>query len=259
MSSNNEIIFINDDICNTLKVYECLKQFQPNYIINFAAETHVDNSIERSSEFVKTNILGTHSILESLKKYSCKINDKNKIFKFLNISTDEVFGSLEENDAPFVEESKYYPNSPYSATKAGADHLVRSFYKTYGLPVITTNCSNNYGPFQHFEKLIPLTIKKCLNLEEIPVYGNGKNIRDWIFVDDHCRALKLVLDHGVLGASYNIGGNCEMRNIDLVNLICSYFDIIKPQNNMKYSHLITFVEDRLGHDKRYSVNNQKGF
>ncbi len=259
MSDNNELIFIQDDICNTAEVYKCLKQFQPDYIINFAAETHVDTSIEKSFEFIKTNILGTHSILESLKKYGYKKNGSNMYFKFLNISTDEVYGSLEENEESFVEDSKYYPNSPYSASKAGADHLVRSFYKTFGLPVITTNCSNNYGPFQHFEKLIPLTIKKCINLEEIPIYGDGKNIRDWIFVDDHCRALKLVLDKGVLGTSYNIGGNFEIRNIDLVNSICSYFDKTKPQKNMKYSDLITFVEDRLGHDKRYSVNNKKVF
>ena len=259
MSSNNEFIFINDDICNTREVYKCLEQSQPNYIINFAAETHVDNSIEESLEFIKTNILGTHSILESLKKYGYKKNGNNKVFKFLNISTDEVFGSLEENEESFVEDSKYYPNSPYSASKAGADHLVRSFNITFGLPVITTNCSNNYGPFQNFEKLIPLTIKKCINLEEIPIYGDGKNIRDWIYVDDHCRALKLVLDKGVVGTSYNIGGNFEMRNIDLVNSICNYFDKIKPQKNMKYSDLITFVDDRLGHDKRYSINNKKIF
>ena len=257
MSESNYISFINDDICNTRAVFNSIDKFKPNFVINFAAETHVDNSIETPDEFIKTNILGTYSILESLKKYYYKKRNKNEIFRFLNISTDEVFGSLNKDDKPFVEESKYYPNSPYSATKAGADHLVRSFYKTYGLPVITTNCSNNYGPFQNFEKLIPLTIKKCINLEKIPVYGDGSNVRDWIFVNDHCEALRVILEKGKIGSTYNIGGRFEIKNIDLVNLICNYFDKIKPQQNMKYSELITFVKDRLGHDQRYSVNNKK--
>ena len=257
MSESNYISFINDDICNTKAVFNSIDKFKPNFVINFAAETHVDNSIETPDKFIKTNILGTYSILESLKKYYYKKRNKNEIFRFLNISTDEVFGSLNKDDKPFVEESKYYPNSPYSATKAGADHLVRSFYKTYGLPVITTNCSNNYGPFQNFEKLIPLTIKKCINLEKIPVYGDGSNVRDWIFVNDHCEALRVILEKGKIGSTYNIGGRFEIKNIDLVNLICNYFDKIKPQQNMKYSELITFVKDRLGHDQRYSVNNKK--
>lgn len=256
LQKRHQIDFINDDICNKKRVFDCIKEFKPSYIVNFAAETHVDNSIENPDNFIKTNIIGTYTILQTLKNLYFEGILKN--FRYLNISTDEVFGSLNEDDQPFSENSKYYPNSPYSASKASADHLVRSYYETFGLPVITTNCSNNFGPYQHFEKLIPMTIKKCLKKEKIPVYGDGKNKRDWIFVQDHCNAIKLILKNGILGQTYNIGGNNELRNIDLINMICDYLDKVKPQvEGISYSNLISYVKDRPGHDKRYAVDSRK--
>ncbi len=252
----NKIIFINEDICNYEKVFFCIKKFEPTYIINFAAETHVDNSIKNPDSFISTNIVGTYTILKALQSFKNSKYWNN--FRYLNISTDEVYGSLGKNDPPFTEGSKMCPNSPYSASKASADHLVRSYFKTFGLPVLTSNCSNNFGPFQHVEKLIPLTIDKCLNLQKIPIYGNGKNVRDWIFVRDHCNVLKLILENGKLGEVYNIGGGQELKNIDLVKMICEYFDKSIPQKSgKKYSDLISFVDDRPGHDQRYAVNNKK--
>jgi dTDP-glucose 4,6-dehydratase len=238
-------------------------------VVNFAAETHVDRSIEGPDIFIKTNVFGTFNLLRtsleyfhSLPKFSKddSITSQNK-FRFLQISTDEVYGSLKEDDSQFKEQDPYKPNSPYSASKASGDHFVRAWTKTYGLPAIVTNCSNNYGPFQYPEKLIPLTIQNCLSGKKIPIYGKGDQIRDWLFVDDHCSALEKIISKGRLGENYNIGGECEYRNIDLVKLICSTLDgmDIKKHPSVKkgYEELISFVPDRMGHDYRYGVNIKK--
>ena len=258
LTNNKNLIFIEGDISNKMLVEEILQTYHPRGLINFAAETHVDNSIKAPEKFVHTNILGTFKLLEETKKYYENISlQKQSEFRFLNISTDEVFGSLDEDDKSFTEESCYKPNSPYSASKAGADHLVRAFFQTYKIPVITTNCSNNYGPFQHNEKLIPLIINNAINWNEIPIYGDGKNIRDWIYVLDHCRALDTIFDQGRIGETYNIGADIEMTNIQIVTLVCKSLDNILPNKNGSYSSLITFVKDRLGHDKRYGLNCKK--
>ena len=250
---------IHGDISNKRLVSEILEEYNPRAIINFAAETHVDTSIKSPRIFLETNVNGTFDLLEITLKYWKNSSSliKNK-FKFIHISTDEVFGSLNKNEPSFEETSKYYPNNPYSASKAGSEHFVRAFYKTYGLPVIITNCSNNYGPFQQSEKLIPNTIKCALSDKDIPIYGNGLNIRDWLYVGDHCLAITLLLDKGVVGESYNIGGNNETSNVEIIDLICSALDKLYPRlNKTSYKNLITFVEDRLGHDFRYSINSQK--
>jgi len=250
---------IHGDISNKRLVSEILEEYNPRAIINFAAETHVDTSIKSPRIFLETNVNGTFDLLEITLKYWKNSSSliKNK-FKFIHISTDEVFGSLNKNDPSFEETSKYYPNNPYSASKAGSEHFVRAFYKTYGLPVIITNCSNNYGPFQQSEKLIPNTIKCALSDKDIPIYGNGLNIRDWLYVGDHCLAITLLLDKGIVGESYNIGGNNETSNVEIIDLICSALDKLYPRlNKTSYKNLITFVEDRLGHDFRYSINSQK--
>ena len=223
-------------------------------IINFAAETHVDRSIEEPDEFLKTNLLGTLNLL----KISLSYFQENNSFRFIQISTDEVFGSLSPNDKAFTESHPYRPNSPYSASKAGADHLVRSFNKTYKLPTIITNCSNNYGPFQFPEKLIPLMIANSLDEKQLPVYGDGKNIRDWLHVNDHCNALGSIINSGKFGETYNIGSSNEIKNIDIIKDICGYLDQKRPRKNKKsYKDLITFVEDRPGHDLRYSIDSSK--
>ena len=241
----NYNININDD----KSILYLLKLYKPRAIIHFAAESHVDNSIKDPLIFFKTNILGTVNLLECIRKV-------DKSIKFLHVSTDEVFGSLTEIDFPSTEESAYKPNSPYSASKASSDHIVRAYHKTYGLQTITTNCSNNYGKFQHQEKFIPTVIKSCLDGKNIPIYGNGKQIRDWLYVSDHCSALRLLLEHGIVGETYNIGGDNQTTNLEVVNLICDYLDKVKPSNKL-YQKLISFVADRPGHDTRYDIDSSK--
>ena len=259
LKNKKKIEFLKFDICNSTQVLDTLVKYKPKYVINFAAESHVDKSIKNPNKFIKTNIFGTYSILEALKNYLSSTSAKGVELKFLNVSTDEVFGSLDLNAKAFTEKSKYLPNSPYSASKGSADQLVRAYFKTYDIPTITTNCSNNYGPFQNKEKLIPLVISKCLKRENIPIYGDGMNIRDWIYVKDHCNALYKLLKDGKIGSTYNIGGNFEIENINLVKLICKKLDKKHPIQGFKYTRLISFVKDRLGHDKRYAVNSNKIF
>ena len=265
--------FVRGDITNENDIKGVLEKYKPNSIINFAAETHVDRSITGPDAFIKTNIFGVYNLLkQSLKYYENlprKTNQSHldikgatrETFKFIQISTDEVYGSLGLNESSFTENHPFRPNSPYSASKASGDHLVRSWIKTYNFPAIVTNCSNNYGPYQYPEKLIPLVINNCLVGKKIPVYGDGMQIRDWLYVDDHCAALEKVLKIGAIGETYNIGGQNESTNIDMVNLICSTLDICLekkkgyPVNTFK--ELITFVKDRPGHDYRYSINAEK--
>lgn len=240
-------------------VSSLLIKYQPRLVVNFAAESHVDRSISKSDEFISTNIFGTYNLLKACLNYFEDLkNGKKDKFRFIQISTDEVYGSLKDSDPQSTEESPYFPSSPYSASKASGDHLVRSWYKTFGLPVVTTNCTNNYGPYQHHEKLIPKIINCCLKEEKIPVYGDGQNIRDWLFVQDHCEAISLISEKGKLGETYNIGGKNELRNIEVVQKICGLLDEIKPKKSGKpYSDQITFIEDRLGHDYRYGLNISK--
>jgi dTDP-glucose 4,6-dehydratase len=258
VEDNKNFHFIKCDITNNRMIKEILNTYHPRGLINFAAETHVDNSIKSPDRFVQSNIIGTYTLLKEIKIfYETSSSTDRKNFRFLNISTDEVFGSLNENDKNSTEDSSYKPNSPYSASKAGADHLVRAFHQTYKIPVITTNCSNNYGPFQNKEKLIPTIIKNAMNWKSLPIYGDGKNIRDWIYVLDHCSALDKILEKGEIGETYNIGGNLEMTNIEIVKIICKKLDEVLPHKNGSYSSLISFVEDRLGHDKKYALNCTK--
>lgn len=249
--------FIQGDICDKSLVEALLKKHHIDCIVHFAAESHVDRSITNPSEFIETNVMGTFVLLEAARKYWLHEKNFNKTnCRFHHISTDEVYGSLGLNDPAFSEKTAYAPNSPYSASKAGSDHLVRSYFHTYGLPVTTSNCSNNYGPFQHSEKLIPTIIRSCLNHKPIPVYGNGSNIRDWLFVEDHCSAIVKILTHGNVGDVYNVGGKNELDNLSLVKQICKLLDTAKPHSH-KYEQLISFVTDRPGHDWRYAINNSK--
>ena len=249
--------FIKGDIVNVDLLWKTISEFMPDFIVNFAAESHVDRSIDGPMDFIKTNILGTAVLLESSKKY-LSINLKlQKSFKFLHVSTDEVYGSL-GNDGHFVEGSPYDPSSPYSASKASSDHLVRAWYKTYNVPTLITNCSNNYGPYQFPEKLIPLMILNCLSEKKLPLYGDGKNIRDWLFVEDHCDAIYSVLKNGDPGDTFNIGGENEIQNIYIVETICKIMDELKPRiDGGKYSELIIHVKDRPGHDFRYAIDSSK--
>tara|TARA_Y100001970_G_C14220159_1_gene852154 strand:+ start:418 stop:1470 length:1053 start_codon:yes stop_codon:yes gene_type:complete len=248
--------FVNGDICDSDLVKSLFKKYNFSTLVNFAAESHVDRSIDGPADFINTNVIGTLNLLEQARHFfDSKKNPKK--FKFIHISTDEVYGSLGEKGS-FSEESPFQPNSPYSASKASSDHLVKSWYKTFGLPTLITNCSNNYGPYQFPEKLIPLTIINCIEDNPLPVYGDGRNIRDWLYVDDHCKAIDLISKNGVVGETYNIGGLSELTNIDVVKKICSMLDIISPKKDgTSYSKLITFVQDRPGHDRRYSVNIDK--
>lgn len=259
ISENKEYFFIKGNIEDQNLIEKILEKYNPRAVINFAAETHVDRSIENPEIFMKTNIFGTFHLLNASLKFWKKISlDDQKKFKFLHISTDEVFGSLSLEDEKSNELSPYKPNSPYSASKAASDHLVRAWGETYKLPVITTNCTNNYGPHQFPEKLIPLLIHNCLNNKKLPIYGKGENVRDWLYVEDHCEAIKEVLVKGSIGETYNIGGNNEKTNIEIVKTVCSTLDEIKPRkNNSSYKELITFVEDRPGHDFRYSLDISK--
>ena len=265
--------FVQGDITNENDIESILEKYKPNSIINFAAETHVDRSITGPEAFIKTNIFGVYNLLKQSLKYYEKLprgSNESRLgieratketFKFIQISTDEVYGSLGLNEPSFTENHPFRPNSPYSASKASGDHLVRSWIKTYNFPAIITNCSNNYGPYQYPEKLIPLVINNCLMGKKIPVYGDGKQIRDWLYVDDHCAALEKVLKIGKIGETYNIGGRNESTNIELVNLICSTLDIYvkkkREHPSESFKELITFVKDRPGHDYRYSINAKK--
>ena len=236
------------DICDRVSLEKVFSQYQPLSVIHCAAESHVDRSINSPDKFIYTNVIGTFNLLETAKKYKCK---------FLHISTDEVYGDLQETDPAFTEKNLIAPSSPYSASKAASDHLVRAWGKTYGLPFLISNCSNNYGPYQYPEKLIPVVILACLQERKIPIYGEGKNIRDWLYVSDHVKAILKILDEGVIGETYNIGGGNELTNIELVNMICEIMDKNYPRSNGKYSNLINFVKDRNGHDRRYAVNATK--
>jgi dTDP-glucose 4,6-dehydratase len=234
-----------------------LNRYRPRAVLHLAAETHVDRSIHGPAEFVSTNVVGTLTLLESALDYWRGLpTDEQQRFRFLHISTDEVYGSLEPDAAPFCESTAYAPNSPYSASKAGSDHLVRAWHHTYGLPTLITNCSNNYGPYQFPEKLIPLMILNALESKPLPVYGDGLNVRDWLYVEDHTRALQCVLDKGVPGQTYNIGGSAERTNLDVVHSLCAILDELHP-NGAPHHRFITFVKDRPGHDRRYAIDSRK--
>jgi len=259
LSKNNRHFFIKGDIGNSELISPTLQKYNPTAIINFAAESHVDRSISSPDTFIETNILGTYKLLQSTLSYWEMLTKKQKQdFRFIHISTDEVYGDLDKGTAPFTEENRYIPNSPYSASKAASDHLVRAWHQTYNLPVITTNCSNNYGPFQFPEKLIPLCIINALNDKPLPLYGDGKQVRDWLYVDDHCEAIRVALKSGLIGETYNIGGNTEKTNIQVVQLICRFLDNFKPRlDKISYAQQICFVNDRLGHDRRYAIDTSK--
>ena len=246
------------DICNSTKILECIRAFEPDVITHLAAESHVDRSIDGPGAFIQTNLVGTFSMLNSALEYWRGLSDeKQRAFRFHHISTDEVFGALGD-DGFFTEETPYDPRSPYSASKAGSDHLVQAWHHTYGLPVVITNCSNNYGPFHFPEKLIPLVIIKCLAGEPLPVYGTGSNVRDWLYVDDHVRALQTVFEHGAVGNSYMVGGNSERTNLEVVHVICDTLDRIRPRaDSRSYRAQIKFVADRPGHDFRYAIDATK--
>ena len=254
-----EYHFVQGSITDKALLTQLIQEYQPRAIINFAAESHVDRSIHGPSEFIQTNIIGTFNLLECAREYWNGLNgDKKSSFKLLHVSTDEVYGSLNPSDPPFTEKNPYEPNSPYSASKASSDHLVRAWFHTYGLPVLTTNCSNNYGPYHFPEKLIPLCILNALNGKPLPIYGDGQQIRDWLYVKDHCSAIRTVLEYGTLGETYNIGGWNEKANIDVVKEICSILDEVKPRSDHhSYLEQITFVKDRPGHDRRYAINATK--
>jgi dTDP-glucose 4,6-dehydratase len=250
--------FCRGDIGDSQLVAELLEKYQPQAIVNFAAESHVDRSILNPEAFVQTNVVGTFRLLETAKDYWERLDsDRKSAFRFLHVSTDEVFGSLNPGDPAFHEQTPYAPNSPYSASKASSDHLVRAYFHTYGFPVVTTNCSNNYGPFQFPEKLIPLMILNALDELPLPIYGDGQNIRDWLYVADHCEAIRLVLERGRLGESYNVGGNNEVQNLTVVQTICATLNRLAPKDSFDYASLITYVKDRPGHDRRYAINSSK--
>lgn len=244
------------DICDAEAIYSIYYKFRPDAIIHLAAESHVDRSIDGSAEFIKTNINGTHSLLEVARQYWQKlVGEKKGNFRFLHVSTDEVYGELGESGF-FTEETPYDPRSPYSSSKASSDHLVRAWHHTYGLPVLITNCSNNYGPYQFPEKLIPVVILKALQGKDIPVYGTGENVRDWLYVDDHAKALLKVIEGGIPGETYNVGGHNEKKNIEVVHMICDTLDELVPKDS-NYRDQITFVTDRPGHDFRYAIDASK--
>lgn len=247
------------DICDSELVASLLRKHHPRAVLHFAAESHVDRSIVSPGEFIRTNVQGTFVLLEEAKKYWQALEDAERAkFRFLHVSTDEVYGSLGPQDPAFSETTAYAPNSPYAASKAASDHLARAYQHTFGLPVLTTNCSNNYGPFQFPEKLIPLMILNALEGKPLPVYGDGKNVRDWLFVEDHCAAIRTVLERGKPGETYNIGGNSERANIDVVTAICDLLDEMRPrETRTPRRELIKYVEDRPGHDRRYAIDASK--
>ena len=251
--------FVRGSIGDRSLVANLLADTKPRAVVNFAAESHVDRSIHGPGEFIQTNIVGTFNLLESVRGYWNDLPEAEKaVFRFLHVSTDEVYGSLSKEDPPFSETNQYEPNSPYSASKAASDHLVRAWHHTYGLPVLTTNCSNNYGPYHFPEKLIPLCILNALNGKPLPIYGDGQQIRDWLYVKDHCSAIRRVLEAGQLGETYNVGGWNEKANLDVVNTLCAILDELKPRaDGQSYATQITFVQDRPGHDRRYAIDARK--
>jgi dTDP-glucose 4,6-dehydratase len=257
-SESDNYRFERADICDSWVVRRILNHHKPDAVIHLAAESHVDRSIDDPSAFMKTNIMGTYTLLEECRNYWNYLpEDKKQDFRFVHVSTDEVFGSLGETGY-FTEETSYAPNSPYSASKASSDHLVRAWYHTFKMPTIRTNCSNNYGPYHFPEKLIPLMIHNALSGKPLPIYGNGQNVRDWLYVDDHAEALLLVLQKGKVGESYNIGGNNEKTNLDLVKVLCKDLDEVAPREDGKsHADAITFVTDRPGHDQRYAIDSSK--
>jgi dTDP-glucose 4,6-dehydratase len=250
---------VHGDICNAELVGALLREHRPWFIVHFAAESHVDRSLVDPGAFIRTNVQGTFTLLEQAKLYWLELDEAGRqAFRFLHVSTDEVYGSLGPEDPAFCETTAYAPNSPYAASKASSDHLVRAYHHTYGLPVLTTNCSNNYGPFQFPEKLIPLMILNALEGKLLPVYGDGRNVRDWLFVEDHCSAIRAVLERGRVGETYNIGGNSERKNLDVVTTICDLVDEMRPDAALApRRELISYVTDRLGHDRRYAIDATK--
>ena len=259
LKDNPRHIFIHGDIADETLVSALLKQHQPRAVVNFAAESHVDRSISGPGAFIQTNIVATYQLLEAVRAYWGNLDAAHKeVFRFLHVSTDEVYGSLEKNAPAFTENHRYEPNSPYSASKAASDHLVRAYHHTYGLPVLTTNCSNNYGPFHFPEKLIPLMIVNAQAGKPLPVYGDGQQIRDWLYVKDHCSAIRQVLAKGRLGETYNIGGWNEKPNIEIVHTVCALLDELRPRTDGKpYKEQIAYVTDRPGHDTRYAIDASK--
>lgn len=258
IQDNRHYSFKKLDICNLKEIRDEFFSFAPDAVMHLAAESHVDRSIVDPTDFIQTNIIGTFNLLEVSREYFNKVNSRT--FRFLHISTDEVYGDLSPSDNPFNEDNSYLPSSPYSASKASSDHLVRAWNRTYNLPILISNCSNNYGPFQYFEKMIPQVISCCLFGKNIPIYGDGSQIRDWLYVEDHIEALHNILLNGSIGESYNIGGNNEISNLDLVRKICSVLDqqnLQKPKNINSFCELISFVEDRPGHDQRYAIDSSK--
>lgn len=259
IEKNPRYFFESLDICNTAAIESAFNRFQPNLVMHLAAESHVDRSIDGPANFISTNIVGTYNLLEVARKYWHTLNEADKaLFRFHHISTDEVYGDLDNTNALFTESTPYAPSSPYSASKASSDHLVRAWHRTYGLPIIVTNCSNNYGPYHFPEKLIPLVILNALDGKPLPIYGKGNQIRDWLYVEDHAKALYKVVTQGVIGETYNIGGHNEKQNIEVVITICRILDELQPRpSGQVYESLITYVKDRPGHDLRYAINATK--
>lgn len=259
IEKNPRYFFESLDICNTAAIESAFNRFQPNLIMHLAAESHVDRSIDGPADFISTNIVGTYSLLEVARKHWQTLNATDRaLFRFHHISTDEVYGDLDNTNALFTESTPYAPSSPYSASKASSDHLVRAWHRTYGLPIIVTNCSNNYGPYHFPEKLIPLVILNALDGRPLPIYGKGNQIRDWLYVEDHAKALYKVVTQGVIGETYNIGGHNEKQNIEVVITICRILDELQPRpSGQVYESLITYVKDRPGHDLRYAINATK--
>jgi dTDP-glucose 4,6-dehydratase len=259
IEDNPEYTFVHGDICDAILVPALLEKYRPRAVVHFAAESHVDRSILGPEAFLRTNIDGTFTLLQAARTYYGTLaGEDREHFRFLHVSTDEVYGTLAPEDPAFHEETPYAPNSPYAASKAASDHLVRAWVHTYGLPAIITNCSNNYGPYQFPEKLIPLMIANALKGKPLPVYGDGQQVRDWLFVLDHCRALRTVLEHGSIGETYNVGGNNQRANLDVVNTLCALLDELAPASPHKpHAQLITYVQDRPGHDRRYAIDARK--
>jgi len=259
IQSSPDHVFVEGDIGDRALVARLLSEYQPSAVLNFAAESHVDRSISGPEDFIQTNVVGTFHLLEEVRSYWAALPESEKAaFRFLHVSTDEVYGTLSATDPAFTETTAYAPNSPYSASKAASDHLVRAYHHTYGLPVLTTNCSNNYGPYHFPEKLIPLCLLNALAGKPLPIYGDGQQIRDWLFVKDHCSAIRRVLEAGVLGETYNVGGWNEKANLDVVNTLCKILDELKPRaDGVSYQIQITYVKDRPGHDRRYAIDATK--
>ncbi|RKP50868.1 dTDP-glucose 4,6-dehydratase [Trinickia fusca] len=258
LQGNPKHVFARVDICDDAALAKLFAEYKPRAVLHFAAESHVDRSIHGPADFVRTNVVGTFALLEATRHYWTGLSDADKAaFRFLHVSTDEVFGSLSSTDPQFSETTPYAPNSPYSATKAGSDHLVRAYHHTYGLPTLTTNCSNNYGPYQFPEKLIPLMIANALAGKPLPVYGDGQNVRDWLYVGDHCAAIREVLARGKPGETYNVGGWNEKKNIEVVHTLCDLLDQARPKAAGSYRDQMTFVKDRPGHDRRYAIDARK--